>query len=74
MNNKIHFSIHVRVAHSESINGIWTPTNYSCLNILISFIYRLKELETTVAVLREEVDTLNVKMKGKQEEIDNLSE
>lgn len=40
----------------------------------MSFIYRLKELETTVAVLREEVDTLNVKMKGKQEEIDNLSE
>ncbi|XP_071150358.1 myosin-9-like [Mytilus edulis] len=38
------------------------------------FQIRLKELETTVAVLIEEVDTLNVKMKGKQEEIDNLSE
>ncbi|CAG2210914.1 unnamed protein product [Mytilus edulis] len=34
----------------------------------------LKELETAVAVLKEEVETLNEKLKGKQEEINNLSE
>ncbi|CAG2194453.1 unnamed protein product [Mytilus edulis] len=33
----------------------------------------LKERETTVAVLKEEVDTLNDKLKGKQEDIDKLS-
>ncbi|XP_076088257.1 uncharacterized protein LOC143058680 [Mytilus galloprovincialis] len=34
----------------------------------------LKELETAVSVLEEEVNTLNEKLKGKQEEIDSLSE
>ncbi|CAG2240667.1 unnamed protein product [Mytilus edulis] len=33
----------------------------------------LKELKTTVDVLKEEMDTLNEKLKGKQEEINNLS-
>lgn len=39
----------------------------------MSIIYRLKELKTTVDVLKEEMDTLNEKLKGKQEEINNLS-
>ncbi|CAC5408582.1 unnamed protein product [Mytilus coruscus] len=34
----------------------------------------LKEQETAVVVFTEEVDILNEKLKGKQEEIDNLSE